>query len=152
MKHFLIASTFLLAAAACSSAQVLFNGKNLDGWDGNPQFWKVEDGAIVGETSKEKPTKGALQKALFFKSQLKFGSDKKEAQKLLEEAHAAMPTSRMAGQIKRILTQVFKADAASEEKKESTKEAKKPGLAPSFSVANLETNKNGQIGRRKNLG
>ena len=58
MKHFLIASTFLLAAAACSSAQVLFNGKNLDGWDGNPQFWKVEDGAIVGETSKEKPTKG----------------------------------------------------------------------------------------------
>ena len=75
--------------------------------------------------AKEKPTKGALQQALFFKSQLKFGSDKKEAQKLLEEAHAAMPTSRMAGQIKRILTQVFKADAASEEKKESTKEAKK---------------------------
>ena len=36
----------------------LFNGKNLDGWDGNPKFWSVRDGAITGQTTKENPTKG----------------------------------------------------------------------------------------------
>lgn len=29
----------------------LFDGKSLDGWDGDPRFWRVEDGAIVGETT-----------------------------------------------------------------------------------------------------
>lgn len=28
----------------------LFNGKNLNGWTGDPQFWKVKDGAITGTT------------------------------------------------------------------------------------------------------
>ena len=30
----------------------MFNGKDLSGWDGMPEFWKVENGAIVGETKK----------------------------------------------------------------------------------------------------
>ncbi|MBS1857416.1 MAG: DUF1080 domain-containing protein [Acidobacteria bacterium] len=29
---------------------LLFNGRNLDGWEGNPALWSVEDGAIVGTT------------------------------------------------------------------------------------------------------
>jgi hypothetical protein len=28
----------------------IFDGKTLDGWDCDPDFWRVEDGAIVGET------------------------------------------------------------------------------------------------------
>ena len=36
----------------------IFDGKTLEGWDGNPELWRVEDGAIVGQTTKEKPTKG----------------------------------------------------------------------------------------------
>jgi len=36
----------------------IFNGKDLTGWDGNPDFWSVKDGVIHGETTKEKPTKG----------------------------------------------------------------------------------------------
>ncbi|MEX2580798.1 MAG: sulfatase-like hydrolase/transferase [Verrucomicrobiales bacterium] len=28
----------------------LFNGKNLNGWDGDPELWSVEDGAITGVT------------------------------------------------------------------------------------------------------
>lgn len=36
----------------------IFNGKDLDGWDGNPKFWSVEDGTITGRTTKENPTKG----------------------------------------------------------------------------------------------
>ena len=30
--------------------QPLFNGKNLDGWDGDPRLWSVRDGMIVGST------------------------------------------------------------------------------------------------------
>ncbi len=36
----------------------LFNGENLNGWNGLPSFWSVKDGAIVGQTTAENPTKG----------------------------------------------------------------------------------------------
>ncbi len=29
----------------------IFDGKTLNGWDGDPKLWRVEDGAIVGETT-----------------------------------------------------------------------------------------------------
>jgi hypothetical protein len=29
----------------------MFDGVSLKGWDGNPKFWRVEDGAIVGEST-----------------------------------------------------------------------------------------------------
>jgi Domain of Unknown Function (DUF1080) len=32
----------------------LFDGKSLTGWDGRPGVWSVQDGVIVGESSKEK--------------------------------------------------------------------------------------------------
>ena len=35
----------------------MFNGKDLSGWEGVPGAWKVEDGAIVGESTPENPTK-----------------------------------------------------------------------------------------------
>jgi type 1 glutamine amidotransferase len=38
--------------------ELLFDGESLKGWTGNPEFWKVEDGTIVGETTVEHPTKG----------------------------------------------------------------------------------------------
>jgi hypothetical protein len=31
--------------------QSLFDGETLQGWDGDPRFWRVEDGAIVGQTT-----------------------------------------------------------------------------------------------------
>ena len=34
----------------------LFDGKTLEGWDGDPKFWRVEDGCITGQTTKENPT------------------------------------------------------------------------------------------------
>jgi hypothetical protein len=34
----------------------LFDGKTLKGWDGNPKFWRVEDGAIVGESTPQNPS------------------------------------------------------------------------------------------------
>src|SRR5439155_8386882 len=45
-------------AQADDDWQTIFDGKTLDGWDGNPDFWRVEDGAITGQTTAEKPTKG----------------------------------------------------------------------------------------------
>ena len=46
------------AADAEEGFKPIFNGKDLDGWDGNPDFWSVKDGAITGQTTKEKPTRG----------------------------------------------------------------------------------------------
>ena len=34
----------------------LFDGVSLKGWDGNPKFWRVEDGAIVGESTRQNPS------------------------------------------------------------------------------------------------
>ena len=33
----------------------LFDGISLRGWDGNPKFWRVEDGSIVGEATPKNP-------------------------------------------------------------------------------------------------
>jgi hypothetical protein len=32
----------------------IFDGKSLNGWDGDPVFWRVENGALVGQTTTEK--------------------------------------------------------------------------------------------------
>jgi uncharacterized protein YoaH (UPF0181 family) len=37
----------------------MFNGKDLSGWEGLPGAWKVVDGAIVSESTPEKPCKQA---------------------------------------------------------------------------------------------
>ena len=37
--------------------QSIFDGKTLSGWDGDPRFWRVEDGSIIGQTTTEKQPK-----------------------------------------------------------------------------------------------
>jgi len=59
MRHLLIwalASAFAASAAAADESGIapLFDGKTLDGWEGNLELFRVEDGAIVGGTL-EKP-------------------------------------------------------------------------------------------------
>lgn len=45
--------------APVSAAEIsLFNGKDLDGWRGRSEFWRVEAGVIVGETTAANPTEG----------------------------------------------------------------------------------------------
>ena len=41
-------------ALAADGAQSLFNGKDLSGWKGNPDFWSVRDGAITGQSTATK--------------------------------------------------------------------------------------------------
>jgi len=46
------------AVAAEKGFETIFDGKTLKGWNGDPKFWSVKDGAITGKTTKENPTKG----------------------------------------------------------------------------------------------
>jgi hypothetical protein len=39
------------AVPADGTFRPLFNGKTLDGWEGDPSLWSVEDGAITGRTT-----------------------------------------------------------------------------------------------------
>lgn len=53
-------STLLVLAAIADDSEKaferIFNGKDLQGWTGNPEFWRVEEGAIIGRTTEAKPT------------------------------------------------------------------------------------------------
>lgn len=44
--------------AESADAKVLFNGENLEGWNGDPSLWSVRDGVIHGETTPENAAKG----------------------------------------------------------------------------------------------
>lgn len=53
-----LALAFSLGAADDEAGfKALFNGKNLDGWEGNPKLWSVQDGCITGKTGSEGDTK-----------------------------------------------------------------------------------------------
>ena len=60
--RFVFTGLALLFAAASASGTAaddgfvdLFDGKSLDGWDGDPKLWSVADGVITGQTSNEDP-------------------------------------------------------------------------------------------------
>ncbi|HIL72456.1 MAG TPA: DUF1080 domain-containing protein [Verrucomicrobia bacterium] len=58
---FLIGITALLGLDLFSQEsgfKPIFDGKTLNGWDGNPAFWTVKEGALTGQTTSEKPTQG----------------------------------------------------------------------------------------------
>jgi len=47
----LLSLLFTSFASAQEGFKPLFNGKDLSGWDGNPELWSVEDGCITGKTT-----------------------------------------------------------------------------------------------------
>lgn len=57
MRHLFVGlavSAFLaLSSVHGGEKSEFFNGKNLDGFEGNESLWSVKDGAIVGQTPKE---------------------------------------------------------------------------------------------------
>ena len=56
MKSILLLA--LLPTLAHAAPKPLFNGKDLTGWEGNPDLWSVQDGVITGKTTAEKPATG----------------------------------------------------------------------------------------------
>jgi hypothetical protein len=61
--HFALGIAMLLSLARSACAQAaeggtsLFNGKDLDGWNGDPKVWSVQDGVITGQTTADSPIK-----------------------------------------------------------------------------------------------
>ncbi|HIF33803.1 MAG: DUF1080 domain-containing protein [Pirellulaceae bacterium] len=49
-----VVSPFTVAVGDESDFQSIFDGKTLKGWEGNLDFWSVQDGAITGQTTPEK--------------------------------------------------------------------------------------------------
>ena len=47
----ILLSLCLGASLHAQEFKSLFNGKDLTGWDGNPELWSVEDGVITGRTN-----------------------------------------------------------------------------------------------------
>ena len=47
-----------MAPPETDGMKVLFNGKDLTGWDGDPRLWSVKDGVIRGETTEENKANG----------------------------------------------------------------------------------------------
>ena len=41
--------------ASTTAKRALFDGRTLAGWDGDPRYWSVEDGAIVGRSTEANP-------------------------------------------------------------------------------------------------
>jgi hypothetical protein len=46
-----------IAGAADEGIKPIFDGKTLKGWEGDPKLWRVEDGAITGQTTPANPAK-----------------------------------------------------------------------------------------------
>jgi hypothetical protein len=46
----IIGISWMVGSSASADTISLFNGKDLSGWTGNADFWKVEEGVIVGQT------------------------------------------------------------------------------------------------------
>ena len=46
-----VALTLLATTALRAEDKQLFNGKDLSGWKGVPEFWSVQDGALTGKTT-----------------------------------------------------------------------------------------------------
>jgi hypothetical protein len=46
-----------LVADSHEGFESIFDGKTMGKWDGNPDYWRVENGELIGETTAEKPLK-----------------------------------------------------------------------------------------------
>ncbi len=52
-----VALTLLATASLRADEKSIFNGKDLTGWKGVPEFWSVQDGALTGKTTAENMVK-----------------------------------------------------------------------------------------------
>ena len=55
MKLIVVVFTVLFGSFLHAQERSLFNGKDLTGWDGNPDLWSVKDGVITGVTKANEP-------------------------------------------------------------------------------------------------
>ena len=53
----ILAIAFVTAASVYAGEKQIFNGKDLTGWKGVPEFWSVQDGCLTGKTTTENMVK-----------------------------------------------------------------------------------------------
>ena len=53
-RRLLVWLAVTIAGSAAFAAETLFDGKTLNGWEGDPKWWSVEDGMITGGSRTEK--------------------------------------------------------------------------------------------------
>ena len=65
--HLALVSLFAALSFASADEKEIFNGKDLNGWEGNMALWSVQDGAITGKTPADpaNPAKGILKHNTF---------------------------------------------------------------------------------------
>jgi len=66
-RHLPLIALITLTGSAFAEDKALFNGKDLQGWEGNTELWSVKDGVIHGETqaSSADPKKSSLRHNTF---------------------------------------------------------------------------------------
>jgi hypothetical protein len=57
MIYLLICSTGLEAQTNTSKFIKIFDGKTMNGWEGDTSFWRIENNCFIGEVTPEKPLK-----------------------------------------------------------------------------------------------
>jgi hypothetical protein len=85
-----------------SGFRAIFDGKTLNGWNGDPMFWRVEDGVIVGESTPEKVVvdntfliwKDGNPKNFELKVDVKFASEAGNSGIQIRSRMATEPTGR----------------------------------------------------------
>ncbi len=55
--HHALLAILTTTVAAFADEKPIFNGKDLEGWEGNLKLWSVQDGAITGKTGSDGDTK-----------------------------------------------------------------------------------------------
>jgi len=55
MKSIVVFLSVVLCSFLHAQERSLFNGKDLSGWDGNPELWSVQNGVITGITKADEP-------------------------------------------------------------------------------------------------
>lgn len=57
IKHTLLLAILVPQLACAQKATKIFDGKTLNGWEGDTNYWRVENGHLVGEITPDKPLK-----------------------------------------------------------------------------------------------
>ncbi|RPE12423.1 DUF1080 domain-containing protein [Chitinophaga lutea] len=57
LQYTLLLAVLLPQLACAQKAVKIFDGKTLNGWEGDTEYWRVENGCLVGEIKPDKPLK-----------------------------------------------------------------------------------------------
>lgn len=57
LKYILLSAILLPQIACAQKGKKIFDGKTLNGWEGDATYWRVENGNLVGEIPPDKPLK-----------------------------------------------------------------------------------------------